>query len=109
MRKVRSMVAAVLLVIVSVCCFAGCSKKLDVVGKWDLVEMTADGQTVTAEQLKALAGDVEMYAEFTEDGKVILSIMGETGEGTYAIEGEEVPSAVILEPRKIKSATLNDC
>jgi type II secretory pathway pseudopilin PulG len=57
---------------------------------WSSVNL---GNVDTSTAYKGYIGapaNMTVIVSFTEDGKVILSIMGETGEGTYAIEGEEV-------------------
>lgn len=63
-------------------------------GKWVAVEMTSDGNTITADQAKDSIGmNLEDYLcfEFNDDGKAEVSFGGSASqEGTWKVDGDGV-------------------
>ena len=56
-----------------------------VAGRYELVSMEANGQTLDIASLKAMAGtDVDMYIELFEDGTGVMKMDGETTQMSYA-------------------------
>ncbi len=54
------------------------------VGEWDLVAMSAQGQSVSAEELAEFEDmGLRIYLQVEEDGSAVLSFFGEDEEGTW--------------------------
>ena len=74
------------------------------VGEWNLVSMSADGESVGAEELAQFEEmGLKISLSVKEDGDAILSFFGEDEEGTWKdssggctleMSGESIPAAV---------------
>lgn len=83
MRKVKIALCLVL-VLGLVMSLAACGG-VDVSGKYNLVSMESEGETVTMEDLQAVLGtEIEMYLELKPDGTGVMNMMGETVDMEYA-------------------------
>ena len=83
MKKTVKAVLCLVLVIGVVCTLAACGDKI--VGRYDLVKMESNGQTLDVSTLKSLAGsDVDMYLELFEDGTGIMKMDGDTTHMRWA-------------------------
>lgn len=85
----RRVIAALLVgAVVFGMALSGCSGSQDVksawVGKWDMSELTNDGQKVTAEQIQAMRlMGMEMYLQLDADGKLTLVFGDQEATGTW--------------------------
>ena len=62
-----------------------------VVGKWKPDKVETDGMSVSFEELTAAIGiQLDVEFEFMSDGKAVATIMNESTEGTYKLDGNKV-------------------
>ena len=67
---------AVFALLLLLCLFAGCSEDAPS-GRYAFYSFSQDGVTYTAEDMRSLNLDVDLYIQFSEDGSGILSFGGE--------------------------------
>lgn len=82
MKKILSLALVLILV---AACLAACGKSGGVAGKYNLVSMTMDGETINVSDLEAIAGrKMEAYIELKADGTGIMVMEGERTEMAWA-------------------------
>lgn len=91
MKKSIIITAVVILLAISLIVLAGCGGKLS--GKYELVSVKAQGVEMAGDGLKT-AGMDGMYIEFVDGSKFKMTMMGETAEGTYELEGKTLKMTV---------------
>ena len=93
----KKKLVVLLLVFVMVFSFAACSggssSKDPIVGTWTPSKVMLYGDTYTEKDLKSLMGDYaeqmfDMELKFTEDGKAVGNMYGQTSEGTWENKGD---------------------
>ena len=102
MKQMKRTIAVILVLMLGITIFAGCGgTKLS--GKYNMVSMTSEGEEIVIseyiEQMKALYEEMEMdfdenemqgYIEFIDGEKCKVAVFGETGEGTYKLDGKNI-------------------
>ena len=75
---------AIVLVLVMALSICACGSKSNDAGKYIFSSMESEGQVYNAEDLSALGLDGgSMYIELRTDGTAVISLLGETMEGTW--------------------------
>ena len=93
----KKTIAILLALVFSMSSLAGCGYGSSTLsGKYDLVSMTSEGETLDAVQLKDFG--IEGYFEFLDGGKVKVEAFGETSEGTFTVSGTNVTITIDGEP-----------
>jgi hypothetical protein len=83
--KLSIVLAASVALFVSAC---GSSPQSLIVGKWQVSGAQVEG---VDDQTAAAAGKaIKMSAEFSKDGTARMTMMGQTLQGTYKIDGDEL-------------------
>ena len=97
----KRIIAVLLVLMVSVAALAACggSGGSGLTGKYNLVSLTEDGHTVTAEQFAemGLRAD-EFYLEFVDSSKFNMVVFGDKNEGTYKLDNKAITLTVDGEP-----------
>lgn len=88
MKKVKILVCLALVLSLALC-LAACGKDSSsgsnsIAGKYNFVSMEMDGEKITAADLAALGGEVEMYVRLDSDGTGIMYSEGTTEDMVYA-------------------------
>ena len=100
MKKTIALLMTLMLgVLVLAGCGNGASNEAALSGKYYVISVTEGEATVSEETLKAMGFD-QMYFEFMEDGTFKGDIMGETGEGTFKVDGKNATLTVNGEDAK---------
>lgn len=77
MNKTVKAVLCLIFVIGMICTLAACGN--DIAGRYELVSMESNGQTLDIASLKDLSGsDVDMYLELFDDGTAVMKMDGDT-------------------------------
>ena len=88
--------------------FAACGGNA-VIGKWKPDRVETEGMSVTFEEFTKMIGvQLDVEFEFMSDGKVVATIMNESTEGTYMVDGSKVELALDGETQtlELKNKTL---
>ena len=88
MKKVKILVCLALVLSLTLC-LAACGKDSSsgsnsIAGKYNFVSMEMGGEKITAADLAALGGEVEMYVRLDGDGTGIMYSEGTTEDIVYA-------------------------
>lgn len=88
MKKLVSILMVAMLVLSLAAC--GGSKS-SAAGSYKFKSMTAEGQTVTAEQLEALGQDLEGFKlELKSNGEFAITVEAKTETGTWKEDGKKI-------------------
>lgn len=83
------------------------SKGAKMVGYWEATEVTADGETLTEDDIKTLKEmDLLCILYLSEDGKATLDLFGEIEETTWDIENATITVDTINANLELKDDTL---
>lgn len=113
-KRMTRITAVILVLIFSITILVSCGGGEKLSGKYNLVSMTSDGETIKMadyiQELKDMyaeleqefnEGDLECYIEFIDGGKCNMVMFGEPADGTYKVSGKTVEITADGETEKL--------